>query len=127
MAEGAGEVAFEDVGVEVCLLAAANGLDEVGKMVAAAGKLLDFLALLVVGNGVGIAGHEHPAIFAVNDDANAGQRQSARDDEAAEDRLRRAEREAYAELATLPPDVVGHHAVHANHGQQAIYRTAKHK
>jgi hypothetical protein len=47
VAEGAGEMAFEDVGVQIFHAAAAAGVDEVFEVILAAFEFLDLLAILV--------------------------------------------------------------------------------
>ncbi len=71
MAEGGGEVTFEDIGGEVGVFTGADGLDPVGVVGAAAGPFFDFLAVFIEGGGVGIGGDDHGTAFAVDDDADA--------------------------------------------------------
>src|SRR6185437_7906017 len=54
-----GQMAFENVGVEIRSLAAADGLDEVAEMILAAAELLDNLALGRVGDGTTVARTNH--------------------------------------------------------------------
>src|SRR5258706_73233 len=71
VAERAGEMAFEDVSVEVFLIAAAHRLEKVAMMILAALEFLDLLTLLIAGNGARIIRHHHIAILAMDDHANA--------------------------------------------------------
>ena len=50
MTEGARQVTFENVRVQIGVLAAADGGDEIGEMVAAAGPLPDLFAINVEGD-----------------------------------------------------------------------------
>ena len=66
-------VAFEHVGVQVFAVAVAHGRDEVVEVVAAAGEVLDLLAVLVPGDA---AIETDGAAFALDDDAHATRRGS---------------------------------------------------
>src|SRR5579875_751103 len=76
MAQGAGEMAFENVGVEVLDLAAADGLDEVAIMVFAAVEFLDDLALGGESGRFFVTGADHVTVGAVPDIADPGAEQS---------------------------------------------------
>ena len=71
VAERAGEVAFQDVGVQVVDAAAAAGIDEVFEVVVRAFPFLDDLAVFVIGGGAGVVRHGDVAAFALDDDADA--------------------------------------------------------
>jgi hypothetical protein len=72
VAEGAGKMAFEDVGVQVFLAAAADGFEEVLEMIGAAFEVFDFLVVFVVNGAAVVARDGNPAVFAFDDDADAG-------------------------------------------------------
>ena len=67
-------MAFQDVGVEVLVLAAADGLDEVGEVIGvlAAAELRDLAAVLVEGRAAGVAVEHDVAVAAFEDHADAG-------------------------------------------------------
>src|SRR6185437_5381523 len=67
-----GQMAFENVGVEIRSLAAADGLDEVAEMILAAAELLDNLALGRVGDGTTVARTNHVTVGALPDVADLG-------------------------------------------------------
>ena len=73
MAQARGEMPFEDVGVQVFRLPAANGLDEVGKVVFQAAPPADLLAVLVERDHrrADMAGDDHVAAFAMDDQPDA--------------------------------------------------------
>src|SRR5262249_47809923 len=70
VAQGAEQVAFENVGVEVLDLATAHGLDEVAEVILAAGELLDDLAVVADGDAGSVAGAHQDALAAVEDVAD---------------------------------------------------------
>src|SRR5205085_11968991 len=62
----AGEVAFQNVSVQICMLSAADGLDEVGKMILTALEHFDLLAFVIISGSA-----RDISAFAFDDLANA--------------------------------------------------------
>src|SRR6516165_4492927 len=62
MAQGAGQMALQNVGVEILDLAAADSLDEIAEVVLAAAELGDDLTLGREGDGVAVTGADHVTI-----------------------------------------------------------------
>ena len=60
VAEGTGEVAFEDVGIEVPRGSTADSLDEVAEVIAAALEFLDQLVVINVGLNGALAANGNP-------------------------------------------------------------------
>ena len=67
VAEGTGEVAFEDIGIEVLRVPAADSLDEVAEVIAAALEFLDQLIVVIIGLHCAVAAHGDPAFFAFHE------------------------------------------------------------
>src|SRR5579859_7748695 len=65
-------MAFEDLGVQLSGFAAAHRADEIGEMAGAAFEGFDLGAVVVVDVGAGVAGNDHAAAIAMDDDADAG-------------------------------------------------------
>ena len=70
VAQRAGQMALQNVGVEILDFAAADGLDEIAEVIVAAGELLDDLAIVAVGDGVAVAGADQETFAAVEDVAD---------------------------------------------------------
>jgi hypothetical protein len=71
VAQGAGEMAFEDVGVQIVHPAAAAGIDEVFEVVFTAFEFLHLLAFLVEDHAARVIRHHDGSAFALDDDTDA--------------------------------------------------------
>ena len=72
VAQGARQVAFFDVGVQIFDAPAADGGEEVDEVVAAGVELLDHLAVEIEGDAAGVAGQHDVAVGALEDHADVG-------------------------------------------------------
>src|ERR1035441_8962826 len=70
VAQRAGQVALQDVGVQVAWLAAAHRVNEVGEVAGGARELLNLGAVLVPNLRAGVIRYYHGASLAIHDEAN---------------------------------------------------------
>src|SRR5262249_30206263 len=70
MAQGAGQMPFEDVAVQQLRFTAAHRRDEVPEMIAAAAELRQHLTVGRVGDGILVAGNDEVTVRAMEDIAD---------------------------------------------------------